>query len=532
MTLPTEVRARLASRLPGDSVASWWWTALIGLIAAILRLVSLSHPNQIIFDEVYYANEAFSMLEHGSEWDLEKNEPKFVVHPPLGKWLIALGILISRSVRDAIGPLLGITPGQIAEGSAFDWRIASVIAGVTSVIIVVRVGRRLFGSTVLGCTAGLLLALDGMHFVSSRTALLDVFLMVFVLAAFACLVMDRDTRRQRWLWELERGLDPSWQRPRFGFPWWRVAAAVLVGCAFAVKWSALWYILLFLLLLVVWEYGTLRAAGVGEAGRWSGGQLARTVGSVVGFGALAGVTYLASWAGWFADDQATYRHWLRDQGSAEWPIIGPLINLYAYHDAALGFHTSLTEDHQYQSWPWQWLLLGRPVAYYWSDAGPCASDHCAAEVLLLGTPVLWWSFIPAIIAVTWYAMSRRDWRAWTILGGVAMGILPWFWFMLDDRTMFYFYALPSVPFLTLTVAMALGVLVGTPGLPKPPRTSGAAWRPAVVPDRHRRTWGAVAAGLYVAAVAVCFAYFYPIYVGESITYQEWYARMWLGRLWI
>ena len=57
----------------------------------------------------------------------------------------------------------------------------------------------MFGSIVLGCAAGLLMAFDGMHFVLSRTALLDIFLMFFVLAAFGALVLDRDQRRPRWL---------------------------------------------------------------------------------------------------------------------------------------------------------------------------------------------------------------------------------------------------------------------------------------------------------------------------------------------
>ncbi|MGH3727744.1 MAG: dolichyl-phosphate-mannose--protein mannosyltransferase [Micromonosporaceae bacterium] len=496
VTVPGEVRRRLASRLPADSTRSWVWAGLIGLIAAVLRLVSLAYPDEIIFDEVYYANEGHSMLLHGSEWDLEKNEPKFVVHPPLGKWLIGIGI-----------KLFGF--------DSFGWRIAAVVAGVVSVILLIRVGRRLLGSTVLGCVAGLLLTLDGMHFVSSRTALLDIFLMVFVLASFVCLVIDRDTRRARWLQAVEGGLDPAKARPSFGIGWWRVSAAVLAGCALSVKWSAVWYIATFIVLLVVWEFSTQRAAGVPGHRRWSNERLAAAAGWMTAFGLLALGTYVVSWFGWFADGEATYRHWLADQGRAEWPVLGALRNLFEYHSQAYGFHTTLDAEHQYQSWPWQWLVLGRPVAYYWSDAGVCGAPSCAAEILLLGTPLLWWTFLPALVVVFWYAMSRRDWRAWTILACSAMGIVPWFVYQLDDRTMFYFYALPSTPFLVLAVTMMLGLVIGP---------SDA--------DPTRRTVGAVVAGIYVAAVALCFLYFYPIYVGETLSYDAWHARMWLGRLWI
>jgi dolichyl-phosphate-mannose--protein O-mannosyl transferase len=466
------------------------------LIAGTLRLVDLGFPGDIIFDEVYYANEGHSLLLHGSEWDLEKNVPKFVVHPPLGKWLIAAGI-------------------QVFGFDAFGWRIAAAVAGVVSIVILVRVGRRLFGSTLLGCTAGLLMSLDGLHFVSSRTALLDIFLMTFVLGAFACLLLDRDQRRTRWLAALEQGLDPARRRPDFGKPWLRIAAGLLVGCALAVKWSALWYILLFLVLLVVWEQGTQRTAGVPRRLRWGFDRVSRLAGGLAGFGFLALAVYLTSWAGWFTDDGATYRHWLRDQGLTEWPVWGALRNLYEYHSQAYTFHTTLTSEHQYQSWPWQWLLLGRPVAYYWSNAGQCGAPNCAAEILLLGTPILWWTFIPALLAVLWYAMSRRDWRAWTILATAATGILPWFLYELDGRTMFYFYVVPSAPFLVLAVTMMLGMIVGPAGA-----------------DQFRRTAGTTVAALYVAGVALCFVYFYPIYVGESLSYDAWHARMWLGQLWI
>lgn len=499
LSIPEEVRRRLGSRLPGDHAASWIWAGVIGLIALVLRLVSLAYPEEIIFDEVYYANEGHSMLLHGSEWDLEKNNPKFIVHPPLGKWLIAIGI-----------KLFGF--------DSFGWRVSAVVAGVASVVILVRVGRRLFGSTALGCLAGLLLTLDGMHFVSSRTALLDIFLMVFVLASFACLVIDRDTRREGWLRALEGGLDPTRQQPELGIPWWRISAAVLAGCALAVKWSAVWYIATFLVLLVVWEFGTQRSAGVPQSLRWSTQRLAATFSWAWLFGTLTVVVYLVSWTGWFLDDGAMYRHWLRDQGQAEWPVLGALRNLFEYHSQAYGFHTGLTTEHQYQSWPWQWLLLGRPVAYYWSDAGFCGAPSCAAEILLLGTPLLWWSFLPAMLAVLWYAISRRDWRAWTILSCATMGILPWFVYMLDDRTMFYFYALPSTPFLVLCVTMALGMVIG------PPTPPGH--------DPTRRTAGIIVAAAYVVAVGLCFLYFYPLYVGETMPYEDWHARMWLGRLWI
>ena len=167
------------------------------------------------------------------------------------------------------------------------------------------------------------------------------------------------------------------------------------------------------------------------------------------------------------------------------------------------------------------LLLGRPVAFYWSSTDPCAAASCAAEVVLNGTPLLWWSFLPAIVALVYLAVSRRDWRGWALLGMISFGWLPWFYYEISDhRTMFFFYALPFEPFMILAVVYVLGTFTNSSS-------------PALsVDDDKRRMTGAVVLGAYVMLVALNFAYFYPIFTGQSIPYDSWMHRMWLGNRWI
>jgi len=292
----------------------------------------------------------------------------------------------------------------------------------------------------------------------------------------------------------------------------------------AVKWSAVWFIPVFALLIVFWEVGARRSAGVPKP--WRDTFIGETGWLVLG-GVLIVITYLASWSGWFLTDDGYFRHWLADNGHNELPIIGALQNLWHYHEEALKFHSGLDDKHQYQSWPWQWLLLGRPIAFYWTTNGTCGAESCASHILLLGTPLLWWSFIPALAALVWFGIARRDWRAATILLCVAAGLLPWFYFATQHRTMFAFYALPAEPFLVLAVVYVLGAIM----TPARSLVTSDAGRP---PDSgiDRRMIGAVIAGAYVLLVAVCFAYFYPIYVGQVIPYEDWSARMWLGGRWI
>jgi dolichyl-phosphate-mannose-protein mannosyltransferase len=522
-SVPENIRRRLTS------VAAWEWQSWaaagwVVAIAAILRFVNLSLPRGLVFDEVYYANEGAELLQHGVEWRLETDSTgattadraDFVVHPPLGKWIIGLGI-------------------KFWGNNSFGWRVMAAVVGVLSVLIITRLARRMFGSTILGVVAGLLMALDGMEFVLSRTAILDIFLMFFVLAAFACIVLDRDYKRRQWLRFMENGHDPT--RPgRAGrlrltwatVPWWRLASGVMIGAGCAVKWSAVFFIPVMVLLILWWEIGVRRTVGVQHPIRDA---LIDETGWLAALVGLAFAAYLASWSGWFLTDVGWKRHYLRDElGKPEPPIIGPLYNLWAYHVDVLRFHVGLDSPHPYQSWPWQWLLLGRPVAFYWNGDPVCGASQCAGEILLLGTPVLWWSFLPALAGVTWFGISRRDWRALYIWAGVAAGIGPWFYYELKHRTMFYFYALPAEPFLVLAVVYVLGAFMTGPGVG---RARGGRVRTALsLSPEDRKLYGTIAAGAFVLLVAICFWWYYPTYVGNSIPYNDWLRRMLLGNRWV
>jgi dolichyl-phosphate-mannose-protein mannosyltransferase len=497
------LRARLASPMPGDRVWGWVGTLLVTAFGAFLRFNRLSVPHAIIFDETYYAKDAYSLLNFGVEHNLVSNANalilagnthifapggEYVVMPPLGKWLIAAG-----------ESLFGLTP--------FGWRFSAAVAGSLAILLVSRIARRMTRSTLLGCVAGLLMSLDGLEFVMSRTGLLDIFLMFFVLAAFGCLVIDRDVSRAR-LAEAVAARGSNGTGPRTGIHWWRVACGFLLGCACACKWDGIWYIFAFAALAIAWDVGARRAAGIPRY--WRGALLRDNRWLPVTFGILPLAVYIASWSGWFASSIGYDRNYAASQGFHT-PVLSALYSLYEYHVQMLQFSVGLHTHHPYESQPWDWLLLTRPVAYYYSaptSGSACAiAPHCSQEVLAIGTPAIWWASIPALIFCLGWWLLHRDWRPGAVVLAVAAGWLTWFPFV--SRTKFFYYATEFEPFLILAIVLCLGLIIG-------------AARASVA----RRSIGAAVAGAYVLVVLANFVYLYPILAAKVIPYSSWLARMW------
>lgn len=506
-------RRRLAGRLtppmPADTVLGWLGPLAVTLLAALLRFDRLGTPRDFVFDETYYAKDAYSLLRFGYERSFVEGAddkilggdlnvfaegPSFVVHPPGGKWLIALGEW-----------MFGLTP--------FGWRFMTAVLGTLSVLMLARIARRLTRSTVLGCVAGLLLALDGLHLVESRTALLDLILMFWVVAAFGCLVIDRDHARDRLAAAVAKGgVAVAGLGPGLGLRPWRLAAGVCLGLACATKWSGLYFVAAFGLLSVAWDWGARRSVGVR---RPLVGALARDAApAFASLVALAGLAYVLSWSGWLLTDGGWDRQWAAERG---WPgLLAPFVSLAHYHSEVWDFHSNLSADHPYKSSPWGWLVMARPTSFFYEGLKDgqlgCDVADCSREVLGLGTPALWWAAIAALAVMAWLWLGRRDWRGGAVLAGVAAGYLPWF--LYQDRPIFAFYAVVFVPFLVLAVTLALGLVLGTPDA-----------------SPLRRSLGASIAGGYVLLVLANFAWLYPIYVAEVIPYSDWLRRMWF-RSWI
>ena len=502
-----------------DRLAGWITALLVTAIAFVIRVAHLGRPNALIFDETYYAKDAYSLLRFGHErgWpenanasilagnpDVMREAASLIVHPPVGKWLIAVG-------------------EQLFGMNAIGWRVAPLVFGTLLVLVLTRLVRRVSRSTLVGGIAGLLLALDGLAFVLSRSALLDIFVAFFIVAAVSCLAADRDWFRNRLADHLELGGRPDLGGhfgPALALRPWRIAAGVCFGLAVGTKWNALYLLAAFALLSLAWDVGARRLAGAGP--RANQAVLRDGVWAFLSLVAVAGVVYVTTWASWLAGSGG----WSRDWGSRNpdaWTVrvFGDgLASLLHYQQEIWNFHTGdfiNKATHSYDAKPIGWLVIARPLSMHYNGeipagTGGCAGpENCVSAVLAIGTPALWWAGVFALVAAAVLWVGARDWRFSIPVVGVLAGWLPWF--SHDTRPVFYFYAIVIIPFTVMALALCLGRLVGAAG-------SG-----------DRRMMGAILAGAFVALVAANFAYLYPILSGAPVPYETWRARMWF-KSWI
>lgn len=410
--------------------------AALGLLSLVVLTFGLGEPDRLMFDEVYYVNDARDLLAHG---EIRRD----LVHPPLAVQLIA------GSIR-----LLG--------DHAAAWRLPSALAGVTTVVLTTLLARRLTARTWLALLAGGLVLADGVFAAQARIAMLDAVVVALVVTAAWALAIDRAGRTHP---RADGGVGPR------SVPWGLLGAGAALGLAGAAKWSGLFALAGVAALAVAWEVGRWRrmpprATSRRRAAAWL----------VVAFALLPAATYTATWVPWMVSEQNSVAgDCPAPQGCTGGPVaaVGALAG---HHLDLLRFHDGFTGTHRYQAPPTTWLVQTRPVTFLWQrcdaqgrdrDDRPCAPAQRATQVVSLGNLALWGSGLMAVPMLA-AGLARRDDRSALVLTMLVVQYVPW---LLVDRPTFSFYAVTLVPFMALAVVVALDDLGG-------PRCWRWAWRSA------------------------------------------------------
>ncbi len=361
------------------------FVGVITLYSFLLRSINLGRPNSLVFDEIYYVDGARDLLKYGVEVDGLK--PEFIVHPPVGKWLIGAGI-------------------QFFGNDSFGWRFMSALVGTLMIVLIALIAHELFHSQVLTILASALMSLDGLALVHSRTALLDNFLAFFILLAAYFFIKE-----------------------------WHWFTGLFFGLALGTKWSALYFVAVF---------GFISLYKVFTSG--SGKRLLKPSAIVAAqYGLLPLSIYVTSWFGWFKSNRGWDRDWssnpitsfiyyhkqmlgfhtgLTDKHSYQanpwsWLVMGRPTSFFYESPKGCGADACAQEV----------LALGTPLLW-WS-----------ATIALCVVVAIW----------TKSLFERRIDPALTlIMSGLVAGYLPWFFFQKRTVFSFYAIVFEPFLILALT----------------------------------------------------------------------------------
>ena len=358
--------------------------------------------NGMYFDEIYHARTAYEFI-HGMsvyEW----------THPPLGKLLIAAGVLI-----------FGMTP--------FGWRVVPALFGAAMLPVMFLLGKRLFRRRDLAFLAQALLALDTMHFTQTRIATVDVFIVFFILWMFyfMAVFLQEDLLHENWRKLL----------PPLG------ACGIAFGLGVASKWTGLYAGAgLALLYFAHLTMAGLEAREKGESRLFWRRAIRLCLFCVGFFVVLPACIYFVSYTPFFRYEQSirpTYGF-----GDAVKTVLQQQESMY-------GYHSNLTATHLCQSTWYEWPFTARSVWFYFTSG-----EHGkVSNISSTGSPAVWWISAVAmlcLISEALFGRLRTDTRerksaAVFLMVGIAANLLPW---MLVPRCTFQYHFFPTLPFMILS----------------------------------------------------------------------------------
>ena len=366
------------------------------IIGVGLKLYRLDNPNSYYFDEIYYAFTAQEMAKgNRAGWEIGHTAPQGFAyewsHPHLGKELSAIGILIFGD-------------------NTFGWRFFQALFGGFGTLFIYLLGKELFLSKRAGLIAAFLFTFESFIFVLSRIAMVDIFLMSFILLASLFLVKYART-------------------PKIAF---LLLSGFFCGAAISVKWSGI-YALEFLaassFLLIFYREAY---SEIGKKGSFYF-QFVKIIPKIfLVFVVIPFVVYLATYIPFFL------------YGNSFSDFISLQNNMY-------GYHKGLTATHPYQSSWWKWPLLLRPV-YLYLGSGKEESAHIYA----IGNPFIWWSGCVFLI-LSVVQVIRKELPA---LAFVTLSVFAYWlpWALSPRKLVFLYHFLASLPFVILIIAYFLDLL--------------------------------------------------------------------------
>lgn len=496
-----------------DSKVPWFSLGVVGifLVSLGLRFWGLGRFNTFVFDEVYYVKFANNYLTKTQFFD---------GHPPLSKYLIAIGIWLGEQV-----PWWSDAPKNALAGSLLSplsYRWLNAFTGSFIPLVVLAIAQQLTQRRAFAFIAGLFAAADGLFLVESRYALNNVYLVIFGLLGQLCFLLalnGMDQRRRK-------------ARQRLAFHGYLLLAGLCFGATAAIKWNGLWFLLgAYFLWGVAWIMRLAqawRSRSNPDSLPSPTSQIPPLLRRVTQVNIFAIAFYLALIP--FAFYSLLWiPHIQLNPAYGFWEVQQQILS---YHQRVSGNDSGI---HPYCSawYTWPWMI--RPVVYLYETALspldpvptkpplPVGVGKLVYDVHAMGNPFLWWLSTAAILMLVWLLAERfqawatnsgpvggdarkpaeyqaETWVAVYLVANYGANLLPWV--RVTRCTFLYHYMGASV-----FASLALAWLVER-------------WL------RSYRPWIRIAGVTIIFLVLLAFVFWMPLYLGLPLSPDAAKLRRW------
>lgn len=535
----------------------WFRIGMAGvfLLSLALRFWGLGRFNTFVFDEVYYAKFGNNYLTHTAFFD---------GHPPLGKYMIGLGIWIGSHIPFWQDEVNGFT-GSVMSPISYRWMNA--FSGSFIPIIVAAIAYQISFRRSFALLAGLFTACDGIFLVESRYALINQYIIIFGLLG---------------QWFLLLALAKQRQQRKF----WLILSGIAFGASAATKWNGLWFLLgVYLIWILAWGIRWLQSFSL--IGEKTQPQLQQEFLSHPSFSSdrkkgrkktfsLSSLTLFSSsfskkrtykifpYRGSFGTSSKNGQiNQISLQNLTQLNLVHIILYLgiipfitysliwiphllldrrYGFieiHRQILLFHGRLGGNspkvHPYCAAWYKWPLMTRPMAYFYQTAQsthealpvmgpplPSGTGKIIYDVHAMGNPFLWWFGAAALLflvgmlmwqfVIPWVRQKRFSpptiicvdtWIALFLVINYAANLLPW---VKVNRCVFIYHYMTAVVFAFLAIAWLV--------------------------DQCLRSYriGLRALGVSITfMIVIAFVFWMPIYLGLPLSPFEYRPmRMWFN----
>ena len=326
---------------------------MLAVVSFGLRLFVPTYPTQVVYDEVHFGKHAQAYCC--------SHENYFDVHPPLGKILLSLPLIFSNYQGHQDFMQIGNEYDEMSPALfRFLPRFLGSLLPLGFFFLCLLLGISLWPSFAMAFA----IAIDNGFIVQSRFALLDMFLLFFLVSALICYeISRRKMRESEWIW--------------------LVTAGIFAGASLAVKFSGAVALALICLSLFVTAFAS-------QGGKIR--QLLSALAKTLVLSLSAGFMYCLSWLFHFK--------LLTEAGSGNYfyTFTGNFWqDLVALHPLMFDQNTKLASHGDASPW-WSWALMHKPV-YYWKGDG--------GDIYFLGNPVLWLGALAAVALILVALLKKR-----------------------------------------------------------------------------------------------------------------------------